>query len=78
MHAYLIATREAGGVVNSEVAVAVAMGIVRKKESNLLALNGGHIILIRDWVRNLLGRMNFLSKERLIIKQSWQLQILLS
>ena len=52
--AYLIATREAVGVVNSEVAIAAAMGIGRKKDSNLLALNGGHIVLTRDWARILL------------------------
>ena len=35
VQAYLIATREAGGVVNSEVAIAAAMGIVQKKDSTL-------------------------------------------
>ena len=44
-----MATREAGGVVNSGVAIAAAMGIVRKQHSNLLAQNGGHIALTRDW-----------------------------
>ena len=57
VQAYLIATREAGGVVISEVAIAAAMGIVRKKNSNLLAQNGGHIVLTRDWARSLLGRI---------------------
>ena len=48
VQAYLLATCEAGGVVNSEVAIAAVMGIVRKQDSNLLAQNGGHIVLTRD------------------------------
>ena len=63
VQAYLIATREAGGVVNSEVAIAAAVGIVRKKDSNLLAQNGGHIVLTRDWARSLLGRMGFVKRK---------------
>ena len=63
VQAYLIATREAGGIVNSEVAIAAAMGIVREKDSNLLALDGGHIVLNRDWARSLLGRMNFVKRK---------------
>lgn len=31
VQAYLIATREAGGVVNSVVAIAAAIGIIRKR-----------------------------------------------
>ena len=50
-------------MVNSEVAIAAAMGIVWKKNSNLLALNGGHIIFTRDWARSLLGRMNFVKRK---------------
>ena len=60
---YLMATREAGGVVNSEVAIAAAMGIVRKQDSNLLAQNGGHIALTRDWARSLLGRMGYVKRK---------------
>ena len=59
----MLATREAGGVVNSEVAIAAAIGIVRKKDSNLLAQNGGHIILTRDWACSLLGRMGFVKRK---------------
>ena len=63
VQAYLIATREAGGVVNSEVAIAAAMGIVRKQDSNLLAQNSGHIVLTREWARSLLGRMGFVKRK---------------
>ena len=63
VQAYLLATREAGGVVNSEIAIAAAMGTVRKQDSNLLAQNGGHIVLTRDWARSLLGRMGYVKRK---------------
>ena len=63
VQAYLTATHEAGGVVNSEVAIAAAMGIIRKQDSNLLAQNGGHIALTRDWARSLLGRMGYVKRK---------------
>lgn len=33
---------KAGGVVNAEIAIAGAKGLVRRKDSLLLAENGGH------------------------------------
>ena len=59
IQAYLMTTREAGGVVNSEVAIiAATMHIVQKQDSNLLAQNGGHIALTRDWVHSLANWKN--------------------
>lgn len=43
---YLIALRDAGGVVNTSIAIASPTGIVRRHNSSLLAVNGGHIIYI--------------------------------
>ena len=65
VQAYLIVTHKAGGVVNSEVAIVAAVGIVRKQDSNLLAQNGGHITLTRDWARiySLLGRMSYVKRK---------------
>ena len=65
VQAYLIATHKAGGVVNSEVAIVAAVGIVQKQDSNLLAQNGGHITLTRDWARiySLLGRMSYVKRK---------------
>ena len=63
VQAYLIATDKAGGVVNSEVAIVAAVGIVRKQDSNLLAQNGGHIALTRDWARSLLGRIGYVKRK---------------
>ena len=39
---YLLATRKGGGAVTTDVAIAEALGIIRRKDSNLLAQNGGH------------------------------------
>ena len=49
VQAYLILLREAGGVVNTSIAIAAATGIIRWHNSNLLAVNGGHIVLTKHW-----------------------------
>ena len=60
---YLLSLREAGGVVNCAIARASATGIIRRKNSNWLACNGGHILLTKDWSRYLLERMNFVKRK---------------
>ena len=39
---------KAGGGVNKELAIASARGIIRKKDSRLLAGNGGPVALTKD------------------------------
>ena len=51
---YLLATREKAGAVTTDLAIAVAESIVIKKDSKLLAVNGDHISLTRDWAHSLL------------------------
>ena len=46
---YLLGLHEAGGGVNCTIARASATGIIRWKNSNWLARNGGHILLTKDW-----------------------------
>ena len=60
---YLLALHEAGGGVNCAIARASATGIIRRKNSNWLACNGGHILLTKDWSRYLLERMNFVKRK---------------
>ena len=60
---YLISLREAGGVVNTSIAIAAATGIVRRHDSNLLAVNGGHIILTKHWAQYLLQRMGYVKRK---------------
>ena len=42
------------------ISIAAAMGIVRRHDSNLLAVNGGHIILTKHWAQYLLQRMGYI------------------
>ena len=46
VQSYLLAVREGGGRVTTDLAIAAGTGLVRKKNSNLLAKNGGHIAVI--------------------------------
>ena len=64
VQSYLLDTRQGGpGAVSTDVAIAAALGIIRRKDSNLLAKNGGHIALTRDWARSLLDRMGFVKRK---------------
>ena len=60
---HLISLHDAGGVVNTSIAIAAATGIVRRHDSNLLAVNGGHIILKKHWVQYLLQRMGYVKRK---------------
>ena len=62
VRAYLSALREHGAIVNTEIAIGCAEGIVRSKSSSLLASNGGHITFTKSWSKHLLGRMGFVKK----------------
>ena len=63
VQAYLLQLREVGDVVNGAIARASATGIIRMNNSSLLASNGGHIILTKDWSRYLLQRMGFVKRK---------------
>ena len=58
----MTALRERGGVVNTAIVLACAEGIIKNKDSNLLATNGGHIALTRNWGKSLLRRMGFVKR----------------
>ena len=51
---YLLSLSEAGGGVNCAIAIASAFRIIRWKNSNWLACNGGHILLTKYWNQYLL------------------------
>ena len=42
--------------------MACAEGIVRNADSNMLAVNGAHILITKDWAKNLLHRMGFVKR----------------
>ena len=43
VQAYIQETRKVGGVVNAKIAIACATGNLQRRNSNLLAVNGGHV-----------------------------------
>ena len=54
VQAYLIIFRESGAVVNTAITMVCAEGIVRNADSNMLAVNGSHILITKDWAKNML------------------------
>ena len=54
---------KAGGVVNAEIAMASAKGLVKKKDSRLLAENRGYMVFTKDWAHRLLGRMGLVKRK---------------
>ena len=49
VRAYIQEARRLGNTINTRVVMACALGIVRKKDSSLLAANGGHIVINKRW-----------------------------
>ena len=60
---YIASLREARGVVNTAIVIAAATGIVRRHNSNLLATNGGDIVLTKHWARYMLQRMGYVKRK---------------
>ena len=51
---YITYLRKEGAVINVHVVMAVGEGIVMGKDANLLACNGGSIVLTKEWARYVL------------------------
>ena len=48
--------------MNTAVVMGCAEGIVLHHDSNLLASNGGHIAISKDWAKSLLHRMGYVKR----------------
>ena len=59
---FLKQLRENGAVVNTAIVMATAEGLVQNVDSNLLASNGGLIMITKNWVKSLMKRMNFVKR----------------
>ena len=59
---YLTHLRSTGSPVNTAITLGVAEGIVKNEVFNLLATNGGHIVLTKHWAKGLLARMGFVKR----------------
>ena len=57
-------TRKAGGVINTSVVVAMAMGIVSTKDPSLLHENGGHLVITSSWAKSLLKRIAWICEKK--------------
>ena len=60
---FLTELRKSGGVVNSQIAMETAKGVVKARDANLLVENGGSININKDWVHRLLGRMGLVKRQ---------------
>ena len=63
VQAYIQETHKVGGEVNARIAIACATGILRRRNSNLLAVNGGHVVLTKEWARNILHRLGYVKRK---------------
>ena len=59
---YLQVLRKNGAPVNTAIVIACGDGIVRSKDANLLAINGGSITLSKDWAKYILKRMGWVKR----------------
>ena len=57
-------TRKAGGVINTSVIVAMAMGIIiTSKDLSLVHENGGHLVITSSWAKSILKRIGLCEKK---------------
>ena len=45
----MFSLRDVGGIINTAIVRAAVAGMVKKDDPGLLAANGGHISLSKDW-----------------------------
>ena len=63
MQEYIKATRVAGGVVNTAIVMAAAVGIVSSSDVTKLKSHGGHIDITKSWAKSLLSRMGYTKRK---------------
>ena len=59
---YLLFLRQKGAVVNTSIAMGCAEGIVASFDANMLAHNGGHIVITKTWAKSLMQHMGFVKR----------------
>ena len=60
---YVEATRAAGGVVNTAIVMAAAVGMVSSCDVTKLSSHGGHVNITKTWVKSLLKRMDYVKRK---------------
>ena len=51
MQSFIKATQDSGGVVNTQIVMATARGVIMSYNANLLAENGGYMNITKDWAK---------------------------
>ena len=59
---YIKQLRATGGIINSDVVIAAAKGVVIAKNRSLLKEFGGHICIDKPWAKSLLTRMHYVKR----------------
>ena len=59
---YIGYLREKGAAVNTAIVVGIAQGIVKSHNGNLLACNGGHLVLGKPWAKSFLSHMGYVKR----------------
>ena len=59
---FLTEIHKSGRVVNSQIAVGAAKGVLKSRDATLLTENGGSIDIGKDWAHGLLGRMGLVRR----------------
>ena len=57
VQAYIQETHKVGVVVNARKEIACATGVLRRRNSNLLHVNGEHVVLTKEWAHNTLHHL---------------------
>lgn len=60
---YVKKMRDAGGVINSQIAMGIAKGIVIHHDKTLLSDNGGWIEINKSWAQSFLRRIGFTKRK---------------
>ena len=60
---YVCKLRKSGDIVNGQILIAGAKGILQQKAKNLLRENGGHIDLDRPWAESFLRRVEYVCRK---------------
>ena len=63
VQSFIKATRDLGGMVNTQIVMATARGVIMSHDANLLAENGGYMNITKDWAKRLLQRMNMVKRK---------------
>jgi len=63
VQAYIKETHKVGDMVNLRRAIACATGILWRRNSYLLALNGEHVVLTKEWTCYLLQHLGYVKQK---------------